>query len=154
MPREVITKINDIFTKWQGTPWRDAETTPNGGVDCLRFVLAVWTEMDPTLKGYPIPDVSFDLRLIDPPGYMLLLSEMLTHYSAVDITNTPSGEGFGVWGDILSFRGRHFVIRGTDSKDDVWHVSARGDEVRKSRVTDLVDTSGMSIFRYGKRGNW
>ena len=155
MTPEAQDKLIRAASRWLGTPWRDNEGVPNGGVDCLRYVLSVWDEMDPSRQPFAVPPVRTDLKLYSPLQFFALQGQIFQHYDVTDVTGeVERGSLEPLPGDIIGLRDRHYALIGMVTNEYVWHVPQRGLAARRSPLSELKHLSHAKYLRHGNRGAW
>jgi hypothetical protein len=104
--------VDDVFRDWKGTPYADGQQVRKQGVDCVRFVGAVWDALfdrDPT----PIPRLHPGTSLHDREAAMSVIRAMLEHTPCDRVI-----DGTVQAGDALVTRS----YEGTSSVDSPGHV--------------------------------
>ena len=147
-------KLRAILESWKDTPYMVCQQEKRVGVDCVRFVAAVWDEML-ARPGDQIPRLSRDASLNNPRKTMEFMRMLLERYAPVEeLTN----KHYVVEpGDVLVVRARgggpgHVILVGPD-QNTTWQAGTR--KVVRSGWMLLDRYQVLSHwFRYGDRSKW
>ena len=147
-------RLAEILEKWRGTPYMLGQQTPGVGVDCVRFVTAVWDELlrRPPYKTERLP---MDAALNNKARAQEFMRLVLTHYAPIeDITEMTQ---FAEPGDLFVTRSRgggpgHVIIVGP-RRNTVWQA---GSQAVAQGGWSLIDQHQFMThhFRFGDRQSW
>jgi len=147
-------RLRTILESWKDTPYMVCQQEKGVGVDCVRFVAAVWDEMRAT-PGEQIPRLSRDASLNNPRKTTEFMRMLLDRYAPIEeLTNK---QYVVEPGDVLVVRAKgggpgHVILVGPD-RNTTWQAGSR--KVIRSGWTLLDRFQILSHwFRYGDRSKW
>lgn len=139
----VEARIGDVLRSWANTPYREGDQVrgTKGGVDCFRFLAAVYDELEGRRRTLP-RNLPSDRSMHDPEGAKAAMRTLIRLYEPlIEIHNGVIEPGDGV---VTAPRGGgpgHALVVGSDPHQ-LWHVEQNVGVCRTGlSLTDMdIDT--------------